>query len=91
MKSLMTTAIPSLSEGQLFPMSSNEFSIELFNNPPAQYRGAPFWAWNNKLDQEQLLGQIEIFKLMGLGGCIPGRVWIWIILVTNLWQLSTPA
>lgn len=67
-KSLMTTSIPSLSEGQLLPMSSNEFSTELFNNPPAQYRGAPFWAWNNKLDQAQLLGQIENFKLMGLGG-----------------------
>ncbi len=39
-----------------------------FANPGAIYRGAPFWAWNNKLDADQLKRQIDCFKEMGLGG-----------------------
>ena len=41
---------------------------ELFQSPTAEYRGAPFWAWNCQLKKEELLRQIEIFKEMGLGG-----------------------
>ena len=41
---------------------------EQFQNPTSEYRGAPFWAWNNKLDRDQLLRQIEYFKEMGMGG-----------------------
>ncbi|MBQ2956005.1 MAG: hypothetical protein IJE08_06040 [Clostridia bacterium] len=40
----------------------------LFKNPTSEYRGTPFWAWNGKLDKEELLRQIRIFKKMGLGG-----------------------
>ena len=40
----------------------------LFKNPPCEYRGAPFWAWNGRLEKEELLRQIRIFKQMGLGG-----------------------
>ena len=40
----------------------------LFENPTAEYRGTPFWAWNCKLDKDELLRQIEMFKVMGLGG-----------------------
>lgn len=43
-------------------------SSELFKNPTAEFRGAPFWAWNTKLDDETLLKQIDIFKQMGIGG-----------------------
>ncbi len=39
-----------------------------FDNPGSLYRGAPFWAWNNKLDADQLKRQIDCFKQMGLGG-----------------------
>ncbi len=39
-----------------------------FKNPDKRYRGAPFWAWNTKLEKETLLRQIEIFKEMGFGG-----------------------
>ena len=39
-----------------------------FKNPGSIYRGAPFWAWNNRLDAEQLKRQIDCFKEMGLGG-----------------------
>ena len=40
----------------------------LFRNPTAEYRGAPFWAWNCELEKDELLRQIDIFKEMGLGG-----------------------
>lgn len=46
----------------------NTWTVESFENPPAFYRGAPFWAWNNKLDKEQLVRQISYFKEMGMGG-----------------------
>ena len=39
-----------------------------FQTPECEYRGAPFWAWNNKLDAQQLKRQIEYLKEMGLGG-----------------------
>ncbi|MGE4563249.1 MAG: glycosyl hydrolase [Victivallaceae bacterium] len=35
---------------------------------PSEFRGAPFWAWNGKLEPEELRRQIRIFKEMGLGG-----------------------
>ncbi|MCM8815591.1 MAG: hypothetical protein NC931_06405, partial [Candidatus Omnitrophica bacterium] len=35
---------------------------------PSIYRGAPFWAWNGKLEPEELRRQIRIMKEMGLGG-----------------------
>lgn len=42
--------------------------MKAFNHPGSLYRGAPFWAWNNKLDADQLCRQIDCFKKMGLGG-----------------------
>ncbi|MBO5991091.1 MAG: hypothetical protein J6R00_05520, partial [Lentisphaeria bacterium] len=30
--------------------------------------GAPFWAWNGKLDKDELIRQIHVMKDMGLGG-----------------------
>ncbi len=41
---------------------------ELFENPTSEYRAAPFWAWNCKLNQTELERQIEVFKKMGFGG-----------------------
>jgi len=53
----------------LYPKRSHEnLSPTLFNNPTAEYRGAPFWAWNTQLEKEELFRQIDIFKEMGLGG-----------------------
>ena len=51
-----------------YPKSSAPFSAELFKNPTSEYRGCPFWAWNNKLDKTQLLRQIDYFEAMGMGG-----------------------
>ena len=53
----------------LYDKSKSEvLSKELFKNPTSEYRGAPFWAWNCKLDKDDLLWQIDNFKDMGLGG-----------------------
>lgn len=43
-------------------------SEELFRKPTSAFRGAPLWAWNTKLNQEQLVRQIEYFQKMGMGG-----------------------
>ena len=48
--------------------SAPALTEELFQNPTAEFRGAPFWAWNTKLKDDVLLKQIEIFKEMGIGG-----------------------
>ena len=40
----------------------------LFQSPSAAYRGKPFWSWNGKLEKDELLRQIQIFKEMGMGG-----------------------
>ena len=41
---------------------------EYFRNPPARFRGTPFWAWNCTLKKENLRKQIGYFKEMGMGG-----------------------
>ena len=41
---------------------------ELLKNPPKEYRSAPFWGWNDKLQKENLGEQIEGFKRAGMGG-----------------------
>ena len=46
----------------------NKTLITEFKNPTSQYRGAPFWAWNGKLEPEELRRQIRLMKDMGLGG-----------------------
>ncbi len=40
----------------------------VFSNPGALYRDTPFWAWNCKLDAEQIERQIKVFREMGMGG-----------------------
>src|SRR5688572_7797208 len=54
---------------KLYPRNASaKLDLELFRNPSAEYRGAPFWSWNNKLDLPQLLQQIDQLKAMGFGG-----------------------
>ena len=43
-------------------------SDSLFKNPTSEYRGTPFWAWNCKLEEDELIRQINVFKEMGFGG-----------------------
>ncbi|MBN2047630.1 MAG: hypothetical protein JW750_07310 [Anaerolineaceae bacterium] len=40
----------------------------LFRNPTSEYRGTPFWSWNNVLDQQTIIKQIDQMKAMGMGG-----------------------
>lgn len=42
--------------------------LPFYKNPPAKFRGAPFWSWNGRLDKDQLMRQIESFHRMGMGG-----------------------
>ena len=37
-------------------------------DPPADYRGTPFWAWNARLAPDEIRAQIRVFHEMGLGG-----------------------
>jgi hypothetical protein len=53
----------------LYPRNSAApLDRKLFRNPTSEYRGAPFWSWNNRLDLPQLLRQIDALKTMGFGG-----------------------
>lgn len=48
--------------------NANKLTRETFEDPPAKYRGAPFWAWNTELSEPELLWQIDKLKEMGFGG-----------------------
>lgn len=53
----------------LYPKNRSKLlNRNLFKNPSAEYRGAPFWSWNCKLDRAQLLRQIDHLQAMGFGG-----------------------
>jgi len=41
---------------------------EGIKKPSSMFRGAPFWAWNGKLEPDQLRRQIRLMNEMGLGG-----------------------
>lgn len=41
---------------------------ELMADPPAIFRGAPFWSWNGKLDRDRLFRQLQTYRQMGIGG-----------------------
>ena len=42
--------------------------LALFDNPTSEYRGTPFWAWNDTLTADELCRQIGEMQEMGLGG-----------------------
>lgn len=44
------------------------FVQDLFRQPGAGHRGAPFWSWNGKLERTRLFRQLAVFRDMGLGG-----------------------
>lgn len=41
---------------------------ELFKNPGKDYRGAPFWSWNDRLRPDELETQVRDMKEHGMGG-----------------------
>lgn len=52
----------------LYPSANQPFDLALFQHPSAEYRGAPFWSWNTRLQADVLEQQIHVFKRMGMGG-----------------------
>jgi len=52
----------------LYARNDSPFTLGLFRNPSAEYRGTPFWAWNTRLEPHHVTAQIEVFKRMGMGG-----------------------
>ena len=53
----------------LYPKNkSKKLNEKLFQNPTCEYRGTPFWAWNDKLEKDELVRQIGELKEMGFGG-----------------------
>ncbi|MBN2411160.1 hypothetical protein JXQ31_05655 [candidate division KSB1 bacterium] len=39
-----------------------------FQNPPLEYRTAPFWIWHDKVSEKEIDIQLEDFKGKGIGG-----------------------
>ncbi len=39
-----------------------------FENPRAEKRSLPFWAWNGRLDKKELVQQVRQMKQAGVGG-----------------------
>ena len=53
----------------LYPQNrETKLSDRLFAHPTSEYRAAPFWAWNCRLEESTLKEQIDIFERMGMGG-----------------------
>jgi len=54
----------------MFYHEKNKHALDksLFENPTSEYRGAPFWAWNGKLNKDILLMEIDRLQEMGMGG-----------------------
>jgi hypothetical protein len=40
----------------------------LFADPPAEYRSAPLWVWNNRVTKTQIETQLADFRAHGIGG-----------------------
>lgn len=58
------------SEGNSAKASQTTYDSTYINfiNPGNEYKGVPFWAWNGRLEKDELLWQIDVFKKMGMGG-----------------------
>ena len=53
----------------LYPdAAAPDVSPGVYADPPAVYRGAPFWSWNCRLERDRLLRQLDALARMGLGG-----------------------
>lgn len=47
---------------------TKKFSDKSFENPTAEYRGTPFWAWNCRMTTEKIRESVQVLKQMGMGG-----------------------
>lgn len=49
-------------------INSIETLIAKLKNPDSSYRSAPFWGWNDRLQPEELVRQLNDMKEKGMGG-----------------------
>ena len=42
----------------------------LFTDPPADFRPAPFWFWNDRIENDRLAWQVDQMKQAGMGGYV---------------------
>ena len=47
---------------------NKQLTESLFRDPTAEYRGTPFWSWNDEIEADECLRQTAIFREMGFGG-----------------------
>lgn len=49
-------------------MEVSEQLRQKFDHPSVEYRSVPFWAWNDSLEEEELVRQVKQMKEQGMGG-----------------------
>ena len=49
-------------------LSTIDGTFALFRDPPAEYRSAPLWVWNDRVSEAQIDEQLRDFKARGIGG-----------------------
>ena len=56
---------------------NNTTCEEQFEKPSKEYKGAPFWSWNGKLDKKRLVNKLTFLKKWDLVDfiCIHAQVW----------------
>ncbi len=59
---------PALPSGLSLPPDRLDALQLLFQDPPAEYRSAPLWVWNDRVTAAQIDEQLADFKSKGLGG-----------------------
>jgi len=49
-------------------INDSDLLLELMPDPPAEYRSAPLWDWNDSITEEGIAFQMNEFKKAGIGG-----------------------
>lgn len=52
----------------LYEKKREPLTREIFEHPPKEYRGAPFWAWNTAMTEVRIESAMNELKDMGMGG-----------------------
>jgi hypothetical protein len=60
---LVLTGCAGRSSGETY-----ETILAAFRNPPAEFRSAPLWVWNDRMTKDEIRGQLTDFKDRGIGG-----------------------
>ena len=50
------------------PTLSDDSLYATFRDPGNEWRGKPSWSWNGRLEKDELIRQLHVFKEMGMGG-----------------------